>query len=292
MEPLIAFEAAARLLSFTGAARELNLTQAAISQQIRSLENRIGVKLFARAHRSVRLTPAGQDYQHTVSTLLTHLASATSDIKSEPASSRINIAADQSFSAMWLLPRLADFRNRFSDISVRLTSSDVDAECTADDIQVAVLHGAGEWSGFQTTRLFDEEVFPVCSSTYFSSRNPMQGPEDLIQESLLDLTDFHWNWMNWRVWLNNQGVDLASGHRSLQINSYPLLIEAAKNGMGIALGWGVLVDDAVNSGELIRPLKHSLVTEQGYYLLRKESVGASTEADRFCEWLLSQFKSR
>ena len=285
LEPLVAFEAAARLLSFTRAAGELSLTQAAISQQIRSLESRLGIKLFIRAHRSVRLTAAGLAYQHTVSTLLNHLASATDDIKSESTVNRISVAADQSIASMWLVPRLLQFRRAHPSISLRLVVSDVDADCTADDIQIAIIHGEGDWPGYTATRLFDEEVFPVCSSGFAGQSKFPCAVEQLVNESLLDLEDFHWNWMNWRNWLSSSGVDLPAKRPSLQINSYPLLIEAAKSGMGIALGWRTLVDDDITVGALIVPVTESLFTGQGYYLLRRDHSAGRPEIDVFCNWV-------
>ena len=172
-----------------------------------------------------------------------------------------------------------------------MIASDVDAECTADDVQVAILLGNGEWPGFRTTMLFAEEVFPVCSPGYLNNSKTQVRLDNIANETLLELSDHHWNWMNWRLWLSNQGVALPTAHRAMQLNSYPLLIESAKNGMGIALGWGVLVDEDINSGKLVRPLADTLHTEQGYFLLRRERSLAMNEVDHFCHWLTDQFQT-
>ena len=186
LEPLVAFEAAARLLSFTAAARELNLTQAAISQQIRSLEDRLGVKLFIREHRAVRLSAAGLEYQHSVSALLRQLAGATADIRINPGRVRVTLATDMAFAHLFLLPRLTRFRRAHPDISLRLIASDDDADCTADDVQVAVLHGTGDWPGFHATALFSEEVFPVCSPGYWAQA---ARTEHLTEQTLIELEE-------------------------------------------------------------------------------------------------------
>lgn len=289
LEPLVAFEAAARLLSFTEAGKELNLTQAAISQQMRSLERRLGVRLFTREHRAVRLTPAGREYQHTVSTLLKHLASATADIRADIIRPRLSVATDQAVAALWLLPRLTLFQQDHPELGIRLVASDEDRDCTADDIAVAILHGAGDWPGFHAERLFGEEVFPVCSPAYASRVEQGCSVADLARESLLDLEDTHWDWMNWRLWLNSNGVELPTEHRRFQVNSYPLLIDAAKNGQGIALGWRHLVDDMLARGELVQPVQASVRTVFGYYLLSRERPAQLPEVELFRNWVKSAF---
>jgi DNA-binding transcriptional LysR family regulator len=124
LAPLISFEAAARLRSFTAAARELNLSQAAVSQQIRNLEDSLGISLFIRAHKSVELSAKGRELQHTVSTVFQQLAGATAELKESSLQSRITVAADQSVASMWLMPRLPQFQKQFADIGVRLIASD------------------------------------------------------------------------------------------------------------------------------------------------------------------------
>lgn len=284
LEPLVAFEAAARHLSFTEAARELNLTQAAVSQQIRNLERALGVDLFIRAHRAVRLTPRGRDYQHTVSAVLRQLAGATEELRAPGDKPRLNIATDQSIATMWLMPRLPRFREANPDVAVRLVASDDERDCLADDIQISIIHGNGEWAGYHADLLFDEEVFPVCSPAYLEGRPPVAAAADLLACDLLELEDDRWDWMNWRAWLGGNGVDLPAGHRSLQINSYPLLIDAARNGQGVALGWRVLVDDHLAHGDLVRPLPATVLTSLGYHCVWSRRHELTVEAEAFRSW--------
>ena len=172
LDPLVAFEAAARLLSFTRAAEELHLSQAAISQQIRSLEQSLQVKLFTRSHRAVQLTNEGREYQHTVAAILKQLAGATMDIQNIEFAQQLVIGCDESFATQWLSPRLSRLRELLPTVTLRIIASDDYSVSLGNEVQVAVLHGDGLWPGFQTLRLFDEEVFPVCSPGFEHNFEP------------------------------------------------------------------------------------------------------------------------
>ena len=289
LEPLIAFEAAARLLSFTRAGEELHLSQAAISQQIRHLEGSLQVKLFSRSHRAVQLTNEGREYQHTVAAILKQLAGATMDIQNVEFNQQLVLGCDQSFATQWLSPRIAQLRGLLPAVSLRIIASDDYGESLGPEVQVAILHGDGQWPGFYSERLFAEEVFPVCSPDY----PHLEAQEDwagwLLQAQLIDLADSHWNWMNWRLWLGGNNIDEPLGNRNLQINSYPLVIDAACAGQGVALGWHCLVDDLIATGRLVRPLNQSLQTEFGYYFICRENLREDPLILQLQKWLLQSF---
>lgn len=289
LDPLIAFEAAARLLSFTRAAAELHLSQAAVSQQIRGLEDSLGVKLFTRSHRAVQLTNEGREYQHTVAAMLKQLAGATMDIRQVGATRQLVLGCDQSFAAQWLLPRLTALRGEMPDVTLRIIASDDDAECLARDVDLSILHGDGSWLGYSAERLFDEEVFPVCSPDYARRGDPGDWVGWLLGAQLIDLADSHWNWMNWRLWLGGHNVDEPLGGPRLQINSYPLVIEAACAGHGVALGWRYLIDDLIAAGRLLRPVAQSLRTEFGYYLIYRDADAMDSATASLRDWLRRQF---
>ncbi|MDH3760255.1 MAG: LysR substrate-binding domain-containing protein [Gammaproteobacteria bacterium] len=289
LDPLIAFESAARLLSFTRAGEELHLSQAAISQQIRSLEDSLQVKLFTRSHRAVQLTNEGREYQHTVSAILKQLAGATMDIQSFEFTPQLVIGSDQSFASQWLSSRIQSLRQQLPEVALRLIASDDYDESLGSEVQVAVLHGDGNWPGFQGLKLCGEEVFPVCSPDYDQAGAADDWVAWLLQAQLIDLADSHWNWINWRLWLSGHDIDEPLGNRNLQINSYPLVIEAACAGHGVALGWRYLVDDLIEQGRLVRPLNVSMKTEFGYYLLCRDSLQQDETVNRFRNWLLRQF---
>lgn len=291
LDPLIAFESAARLLSFTRAGEELHLSQAAISQQIRSLEESLQVKLFTRSHRAVQLTNEGREYQHTVTAILKQLAGATMDIQNVEFTPQLVIGCDESFASQWLSPRFDLLRQQLPEVALRIVASDDYDESLGQEVQAAVLHGDGNWPGFQSIKLFEEEVFPVCSPAYDHADATRDWVAWLLQAQLIDLADSHWNWMNWRLWLGGNDIDEPLGNRNLQINSYPLVIEAACAGHGVALGWRYLVDDLIEQGRLIRPVDESLKTEFGYYLLCRDNLQQDEVVNRFNKWLLRQFGS-
>ena len=166
---LIAFEAAGRLQSFTRAAEELNVTQAAVSRQIRLLEENLGKPLFIRAHRSVELTLDGRNYLHTVVNALSHVSAATREIRSAGHEVRLTVAADQSIAHLWLMPRPHDFRATHAHVSLHLVASDEEDSCLSGEIDVALIHGDGNWAAHESELLFPEEVFPVCSPHYFGA---------------------------------------------------------------------------------------------------------------------------
>ncbi len=286
---LVAFEAAARHLSFTRAAGELHLTQAAISRQIRLLEDDLGVALFTRANRAVRLTSEGRDLQHTVAPILGHLANAAEQLRNVSGAHRLSVATDQSIAALWLMPRLSGFRAANPDVLVRLVASDNDADCLASNVDIAIMHGDGTWPGYDATLLLDEDIFPVCSPAYLERHGPITSTSELAGHVLVDLEDDHWDWVSWRVWLTENNVDLAAEHHGMIVNNYPLVLQAARDGIGIALGWKHLADAYLNDGSLIRPLgKQSLRTGFGYYLLTPAGRAAGADARVFHDWVLQQ----
>ncbi len=289
LDPLIAFEAAARLLSFTRAGEELHLTQAAISQQIRSLEENLQVKLFTRSHRAVQLTNEGREYQHTVAAILKQLAGATMDIQNVEFAQQLVIGCDLSFATQWLSPRLSQLRQLMPAVTLRIIASDDYNESLGSEVQVAILHGDGLWPGFQTLQLCDEEVFPVCSPEFDHELARQDWVSWLLQAPLIDLADSHWNWMNWRLWLGGNNIDQPLGNRNLQLNSYPLVIEAACAGHGVALGWRYLVDDLLAKNLLVRPIEQSLKTDFGYYCICRDNLENDTNVIRFRNWLKQQF---
>ncbi|WP_339465007.1 MULTISPECIES: LysR substrate-binding domain-containing protein [unclassified Pseudomonas] len=287
LDPLIAFEASARNLSFTKAGLELHLTQAAISQQIRSLENYLGVQLFIRDNRSVSLTPQGRNFQHVVATTLANLASATTDLRAKGDGSVLTIGCDQAIGNMLLMPKLPELTAAFPQITPRLMISDVEKICLTTDVDAAIIFGDGMWHGFHAEKLFLERIFPVCSPKYFKNSPELQKASDLSEHKLIELEDEHWNWMSWRQWLDRNGVNTAIVTKGLTVNSYPLVIEAATQGHGIALGWDHLVSREIANGTLINPLPDTTIeSELGYYVLWPAGANSHPNIRGFIDWCL------
>lgn len=270
LDLLLPFEASARLGSFTRAAEELSVTQSAVSQRVRKLEELLEINLFERRHRAIELTPEGRELLNGVKVALQHLTSATHSLRQRDTRRFLKLACDTSIGQHWLLPRIAAFLTPESPFAIDLNVSDSEQEVLGAD--VAVLHGDGQWPGFVARRLFSDLVFPVCSPDYLR-QHPIATPQDLLTAELIDLDYVHWNWMNWGIWLTETGLDPAAARILIRTNSYTALLDAAKAGIGVALGWGNLVEDALTSGALVRPVPETVDTAYGYYVLLRQGAG-------------------
>ncbi len=283
---LPAFEASARLLSFTRAAEELAVTQAAISRQIRVLEEYLGVRLFDRTHRRVKLTEEGQRFQHVVAVALDLVAGSAEELRGQAISTDLTIAADISMAHLWLLPRFPRFREAFPDIAVNILASEREADCLKDGVDLALLYGNGDWPGFDAHLLVSEEVFPICSPAYLQKRPYIECLDDLAGEVLLDLRGERWDWVDWRQWLTEKGITIRESVQFLGFNNLPLLIQATCRGQGIGLGWRCLVDDLLEDGTLIRPIDASLRTDRGYYVIKRANIRMSLETKTLLDWVI------
>lgn len=288
---LTTFEAAARHLSFTNAAAEMNVTQAAVSRQIRSLEEHLGAPLFRRQHRSLQLTAKGKQLHQAVTMGLEHIANVAWEISTTRSSGQITVAATIAFAAFWLMPRLARFHKAFPKIDVRVLASDRNPELDADDIDIAFTCGDTHQVGQEAHFLFTEEVFPVCSPRYLASRPPINTAGDLLGETLLHLDEEHWSrlgWspINWPVWLESNGIETVPEQHGLWLNNYPMVVQAALDGQGIALGWRHLIEDLLLRGLLVRPVEGVLNSQRGYFLVVSTSTPLSEEAIAFRDWIL------
>lgn len=288
---LVIFEAAARLLSFTSAARELCVTQAAVSRQIRVLEESMGQPLFVRGHRSVSLTSAGKRLYAAVDQGLERIADTVHDLRNG-VSGVITLAATIGFSTFWLRPRLQAFQREHPDIGVRLLALDRDFDLIGENIDIGFTTGnEGQGPGVRLDRLFDENIVAVCAPSCLQGRQ-LQSPEQLLDERLLHLDREHWRWIHWPVvdwpvWLQQMGVVRPPPAPMLSFNNSALLVQATLEGEGIALGWGAMIGDLLARGDLVPVLPHEYRTSRGYYLaLNPASVGVSA-AEVFREWLLA-----
>lgn len=288
LDPLIAFEAAARLSSFALAARELNVTAPAVSQQIRSLETGLGVSLFQRGHRSVQLTDRGRLFQNSVSIALTHLANAADEVRIDDDFQQLEIVTDTSIASMWLVPALHRFEAHHPDCTIRLTTTDVQADLLSSDCQIAIVHGQGNWAGYESILLFEEEVFPVCAPVYLDRFPSGIKLDELPSADLLDLEYEQWHWMNWAIWLTETGLPLPDTRRKMKLNNYPLVIDAARNGSGLALGWKHLVGDHLANGTLVRPFTETVKTQNGYHMIWPFNTEMAPIAAAFHDWTMAE----
>lgn len=286
LDPLKGFEAAARHLSFTRAAAELHLTQSAISRQIQTLEEQLGVRLFLREVRQLRLTAEGEALQRVVAEMLGRLAEVCAGLRAAQRRPQVNITAAVGIASLWLVPRLAAFQLAQPDVDVRISADNriVDMEREGFDVALRYLAAADAPAG--ATLLFEEEVFPVAAATLAASLPKRVSADDFSRIVLLAYDDDRAApWFSWEPWLIGLGLSGARPKAILRFNQYDQLMRAAEEGQGVALGRGPLVARAIAEGRL-KPLavRREKMPARGYYLVRAEN-SVRPEVERFVGWL-------
>lgn len=285
------FEAAARHLNFTRAAEELNVTPAAVSAQIRTLENQLGVQLLWRTSRTVRLTEAGLVMRDATEDALAILEKAAKRISASGGRPTLKISTGFSFAAKWLVPRLYRFRKLYPDLDVRLDANDRLVDFAGDAIDVAVRFGSGIYPGLRVDRLFEEKVFPVCSPDLVDGDPPLRALDDL-RKHLLIHEDWHVQddlWPDWRMWLLAAGLEDMDGMGGIHFHQSALAIQAAVDGEGVALGNTSLVADDLAAGRLVQPFALSLdVPQFAYFLVTPRAKAERPTVRAFRDWLLAE----
>ncbi|MCP5075976.1 MAG: LysR family transcriptional regulator [Rhodobacteraceae bacterium] len=293
LDYLLAFESAAMCQSFAGASRELNISETAISRKVKLLELHYDVALFLRRHRSIRLTPQGQILLDSVRPAMQMLRHASREMLSDHQKNTVTLAATNSVTSLWLMPKLRKFRRQNKHLKIMLVASDNDQECLADNVDISILRGDGNWPGYRSRLLFGETIFPVCSPDYLAANPEISNLENMTSHGLIDVTNIHTEWMNWKTWLAQYDYDFGDLNQAVFFNTYPLAIEAAVDGLGVALGWGHLVDHLVKSGKLVRPLEAAEIrTNHGYYLLHPEKRQTFPECSVVENWLTQESANR
>ncbi|MDY0882158.1 transcriptional regulator GcvA [Dongia soli] len=285
------FEAAARHLSFSKAAEELSVTHSAISHQIKALESWLGVPLFERGTRQVALTDAGRRFLPPVRSGLLQIAEAARDVSIATRGGPIVVSVLPSVAARWLVPKLHDFRSRHPDIDVRISATGRVETIGDGDIDIAIRFGRGHWSGVTAELLLANDLFPVCSPKLPSEDKPLKEPRDLLQYPLL--TDSDWagaNYDFWRDWLTAAGVEDARYRPGLSFNVSNLLMQAAVDGLGIAIGNTMLAGEDLRQGRLIRPFDFTVWPDSGFYVCYAKSALQRPKIKAFRDWLFDQIE--
>ncbi len=280
-----AFEAAARNQSFTRAADELHVTQAAISHQVKTLEDWLGSPLFLRMKRGLKLTPAGEAYLPRLTQAFDLMATATDQLNGRKGKQTLILSTLDSFAALWLLPRLRRFRERHPNIDIRIISVDREDDSLGQgDVDIDIRLGDGNWPGLSATHLLAEDISPVCSPNLLKGEHALRSPSDLGHHTLLHdimITD-------WRSWLEAAEVDHVDPGRGPGFNRSYLVVQAAINGDGIALGRSALVTDAIKSGKLVKPFELNLDGEFSYYFVCSRAQTNEPSIRVFRDWLLEE----
>ena len=283
LNSLPSFEAAARHLSFSRAADELGVTHGAVSRAVRNLEDHLGVQLMIRATRSVRLTPVGASFAAEIRDVLEHLVSATSTAAGH-SSGMVNVSTINSFAARWLMPRLSRFRRTYSNIDVRVATSERLADFVSDGIDIAIRCGGGQYPGLASELLMKEDHFPVCSPKLLKGRHPLRAPADLTRHTLLhDVFT-----VDWAMWLRSARIDKIDPHHGPTFLSSDHAIQAALRGEGVVLGRSALVADELAAGRLVRPFDLSLPAGFAYYVVCPPRVLKRPSVKAFRDWLITE----
>lgn len=293
LDYLITFEVAAEFESFSAAAKHLNVSETAVSRKMRLLEDHFDCLFFERGHRSVRLTDQGRKLLAGISPGLKTLEKVSLSMFAETKAAPVRLAATNSVASLWLMPRLSRLRAENEGVTISLLASDEDDECLSEEVDIAILRGDGDWPGFRTQKLFGETVFPVCAPGYLENHLEISDVSELPDHALIEVRNNHAEWLNWQTWLTRKDVDPDRVRHSTLVNTYPLAIQAAVDGLGIALGWGHLIDRYLGNGDLVRPLnKTHIRTHSGYYLLTREAAQPSSDRDAIASWLRHESEQR
>jgi LysR family glycine cleavage system transcriptional activator len=292
LNSLRAFEAAARHLSFTKAAEELHVTPAAISHQIKALEEQLGVPLFRRLTRALRLTQAGQAALPPMRDGFDSLADAVDLLRAHENSGAITVSIDPSFAAKWLVPRLDRFRAALPDLDVRLDATDKLTDFQRDNVDLAIRYGSGNYPGLEVERLLSEEIFPVCSPKLGEGTAPLAQPSDLRHHTLI-----HLEWdsenvtaPNWRMWLLAAGIHDINYTRGPVFSMTTLALQAAIEGQGVALASSFLVADDLAAGRLVVPFDLSVCDplDFAYHVVVPKRTADLPKVVAFKTWLLDE----
>lgn len=278
------FEAAARHNSFARAATELHVTPAAVSQQMRSLEDRMGIQLFSRGPRGLTVTRPGREYATSIARALAEIEEATRTLGRPERSGRLNVATFNSFASLWLVPRLRSFRALYPEIDVRLNIGTALVDPLKDGIDVAIRFGAGEYPGCASRHLMDDVVFPVCAPSLLAGRPIPRDPNDLTSFPLIydDGLVRGERSLAWSDWFD-EAVPAAFVHMPDGL----LTLQAALQGEGVALVRRSTAADHLRAGRLVRLLGEERKTDFSYWLVTPAGE-QSPKVEVFINWVLSE----
>ncbi|MBM3567349.1 MAG: transcriptional regulator GcvA [Alphaproteobacteria bacterium] len=293
LNALRAFAAAGRHLSFARAAEELHVTPAAISQQIKQLEDQLGLALFRRSRRGVVLTEAGQACLPGLNEGFRILAEAVARTRTAGGSGTLTVSVAPSFAAKWLVPRLDAFRQAEPEIDVRVSASMQLTDFARDDVDLAIRYGSGRYPGLFVERLMTEAVVPVCSKALMKGRNALTSPDRLRFHTLLhdDSPDLDPSCPDWRMWLKAAKIEDIDWRRGIRFNQSSLVLETAVLGRGVGLAKAALAADDLRAGRLVRPFGKAQPVDFAYYLVCPEARADIPKVARFRRWLAEEAKA-
>ena len=294
LRSLRVFAAAARHLSFTRAADELGVTPAAISHQIKEIEDQLRLSLFHRTSRTMTLTQEGEILALAAAESLETLALAIRRTKRLESRNQLKVSATASIAAKWLVPRLDTFLAIAPGADVRVDVSTTLVDFERDDIDIAIRFGEGRYPGLDATLLFQDMVFPVCSPAIITKAAPLNHPRDLLKHKLIHL-DYDMQgapWPNWKMWMAAAGIKDFDDRSGLHFRQTSFTVQAAIDGLGVALGDSNLVADDLAAGRLVKPFELALRAppQFAYYIITPRNAPPNPLVPLFRDWCLREAK--
>lgn len=284
LNALRTFEAAARHLSFTKAADELFVTQAAVSHQIKALEDYLSLKLFIRRNRTLLLTEDGQFYFLEIKDIFQNLHDSTQRLLARGTKGAITVATPPSFASQWLVPRISLFSAQEPEIDVRIQAVDFDEGFLTNEIDVAIYYGRGRWSGLICEKLHSEFLTPMCSPALLPSLLNLSSlsKQTLLHDSSRDM---------WRTWLKRFDVKGVNVNQGPVFSHSMMVLQAAALGQGVALGNTVLARPEIQAGRLITPFDERVESKDAFYVVCDEAHDEMGKISAFKNWMLKQVRA-
>lgn len=279
----------ARTGQISAAARDLSLTQGAVSKQIKTLEDRLQLDLFERTPRGLVLTSEGRELLETVQPLLHQLSATLTRLQASKEQPVVSIVATLAVAHYWLFDKVIAFNKVYPDIMVHIEATNAMTEHSVIAHDFGVLYGAGQWAGLRAFPLFAERIRPVAAARL--DLPAIRRVEDLAALPLIQLDSRAWNCMDWASWFHRFGVEYAPPEKALTLNQVTLTLNAAQEGLGVALGWEFMTDRLI-AEERLKPVG-GFVLESGLhdYLVQSRARALSDAARKFRDWLLRSLES-
>lgn len=285
---LVVFEAAARNLSFSRAAEELSVSQPAVSQALRRLEEAIGTRLFLRRHRGIALTDAGERLYRDVSDSFQRILATARQVGRTSTGDHVTLLVSTAFATWWMVPHLQEFHARNPGFDLRLETVNRDIEIAAPATTLAVRRGDGSWPGYHAARIAPERLCAVASPALLRRLSPIESLADLASQQLVHLDEPHRYRPTWTSFFRHFGLTYAERGEGLRLNDYALVLQAAMAGEGIVMGWDHICRLPIRQG-LITPVgPWRWETGAGFYLVWSEGDALSDRAALTRDWILTK----
>jgi LysR family transcriptional regulator, glycine cleavage system transcriptional activator len=287
LSALRAFEAAARLMSFSKAADELHVTPAAVSHQIHALEQDLGVKLFHRMNRSIELTASARVLLPGLTEAFAGIQSSVRRLRAHNDTGTLTVTASPSFAAKWLVLRLHRFQEQCPEIDVRISATDDVVDLTKGDFDIAIRYGAGHYPGLEIELLLKNEVFPACSPQLLANGPPLRTPDDLPLHNLIHDQAIERDPLvpTWPMWLKAAGVKNVPAATGLSFNNMHLALDAAIAGHGVVLAQSTIAAADLAVGRLVRLFSLALPDQFAYYIVTAPGALERGKVRAFRDWL-------